>query len=320
VTQEWHYHLGSDQHGPVSFEELQGLATSRQLTPSTLVWKDGMAEWVQASTIAGLLPATPPPPPVPEAIAPPAAPIAPPAAPIAPPAAPIAAPIAPLAAPIAPPAVAGAPPVSAVASGVTDLRGSVAQLKARLSLFQLIQLGGAAVLVLAMFLPYWSMTGTNDPDADRSDGEEISEILEDNRDWYEDHISKKKLRDYQKGGMGLGKDESVSLTIWGFSTATGWIGFFFGLLIATGVLLPLFIAPLQSWDWILALVAAGLALLVFIMSLLWLLGSPGADVPPIFSQGNSLGPYVVFLASAAVIAGATMLALEKLKSAKATTA
>jgi len=316
VTQEWHYHLGSDQHGPVSFEELQGLAASQQLTPSTLVWKDGMAEWVQASTIAGLLPATPPPPPVPEAIAPPAAPIAPPAAPIAPPAAPIAA-------PITPPPVAGAPPavapVSITAGGSAVLRGSVAQLKARLSLFQLIQLGGAAVLVLSMFLPYWSKTIFNE-EFNRSEVEDFQEISEDNDDWYDAHISKAKRREATKQTMELDEGDSVSLTIWGFSTGTGWIGFFFGLLIVSGVLLPLFVAPLQNWDWILALVAAGLSLLVLIMSLLWLLGSPGADAPPLMSQGNSLGPYVVFLASAAVITGATMLALEKLKSAKATTA
>lgn len=52
----------NQQSGPLSIDELR----NKGVTPSTLVWFDGMANWEQASAIGelnGLFMATPPPPP-----------------------------------------------------------------------------------------------------------------------------------------------------------------------------------------------------------------------------------------------------------------
>lgn len=51
---EWYYTSNKQQMGPVSWEELQQLATSGLLKPQDLVWTDGMGDWVKASKQAGL--------------------------------------------------------------------------------------------------------------------------------------------------------------------------------------------------------------------------------------------------------------------------
>lgn len=65
----WYYALGTERQGPVSWDELQRLATSGQLKPLDLIWCDGMPDWLPAEKTPGLFapsPATaasPPPPP-----------------------------------------------------------------------------------------------------------------------------------------------------------------------------------------------------------------------------------------------------------------
>jgi uncharacterized RDD family membrane protein YckC len=51
----WYYAVDSEQRGPVSREDLGRLATSGAVTPQTLVWREGMANWLAAGTLAGLL-------------------------------------------------------------------------------------------------------------------------------------------------------------------------------------------------------------------------------------------------------------------------
>lgn len=41
----WHYALLAERRGPVDEEELQRLAAAGIVTPETLVWREGMAEW-----------------------------------------------------------------------------------------------------------------------------------------------------------------------------------------------------------------------------------------------------------------------------------
>ena len=53
---QWYYSESGQQAGPVSSEQLKQLATSGQLQPSDLVWKDGMGQWVEARKIKGLFP------------------------------------------------------------------------------------------------------------------------------------------------------------------------------------------------------------------------------------------------------------------------
>jgi hypothetical protein len=63
----YYYSRNGAQGGPVTAQELKTLAESGGLTPSDLVWKEGMPEWVVASRMKGLFPAaaagsaTPPP-------------------------------------------------------------------------------------------------------------------------------------------------------------------------------------------------------------------------------------------------------------------
>ena len=53
---EWYYASGGVQQGPVSWEDLCGLARSGKLSPDDLVWKKGMEGWVAAAVIPNLFP------------------------------------------------------------------------------------------------------------------------------------------------------------------------------------------------------------------------------------------------------------------------
>ncbi len=50
----WHYARNGVKFGPVTSTELKRLASSGNLSPGDLVWKDGMKEWRPASEIQGL--------------------------------------------------------------------------------------------------------------------------------------------------------------------------------------------------------------------------------------------------------------------------
>ena len=57
----WYYAIGGERQGPVGFEHLRQLMLTGQIAPTDLVWRQGMADWQAAHTIAGL--GAPPPPP-----------------------------------------------------------------------------------------------------------------------------------------------------------------------------------------------------------------------------------------------------------------
>lgn len=77
MSQHWYYSKGDQRHGPITGEQLKKLAMAGELQDSDLVWREGMAQWVEAQKIKGLFP-------IPE-IAPPQAP---PPLPVTPPAVP----------------------------------------------------------------------------------------------------------------------------------------------------------------------------------------------------------------------------------------
>lgn len=54
MSQEWYYSIDGDRQGPVSAADLKKLAEAGTLKATDLVWKDGMADWVQARSIKGL--------------------------------------------------------------------------------------------------------------------------------------------------------------------------------------------------------------------------------------------------------------------------
>lgn len=77
AAEQWWYAQQSQRLGPVSASALKALADSGELHAEDLVWHQGLANWVTAASIDGLIPAIPPlPPPLPVAEpAPPAAPV-----------------------------------------------------------------------------------------------------------------------------------------------------------------------------------------------------------------------------------------------------
>jgi hypothetical protein len=65
-TIQFHVVIGGAQAGPFNLQQLQAMATSGQLTKSTLVWKAGMANWASAESqpeLAAIFTSVPPPPP-----------------------------------------------------------------------------------------------------------------------------------------------------------------------------------------------------------------------------------------------------------------
>lgn len=72
MSQQWYYVKGGQRQGPVSAGQLKELATSRTLQQTDLVWREGMPQWVQATTVTGLFPtaSSAPPPAVPPPLMP----------------------------------------------------------------------------------------------------------------------------------------------------------------------------------------------------------------------------------------------------------
>ena len=64
---DWFYTSDGEQQGPVSAKELKALASSGQISPEDLVWKEGMEEWAPAGKVPRLFksPASDPQPPQP---------------------------------------------------------------------------------------------------------------------------------------------------------------------------------------------------------------------------------------------------------------
>ena len=54
MATRWYYGKDGVKHGPLSAAQIKKLADSGDLAPSDLVWKEGMARWVEASTVPGL--------------------------------------------------------------------------------------------------------------------------------------------------------------------------------------------------------------------------------------------------------------------------
>jgi hypothetical protein len=63
-TVQWYAAINNQQAGPFSEEELGQLAAQGQITGATLVWRQGLSDWVKADTLpelSGLFQTTPPP-------------------------------------------------------------------------------------------------------------------------------------------------------------------------------------------------------------------------------------------------------------------
>ena len=51
---QWHYGSNGGQHGPVEEDELRALIASGGVTPRTLVWREGMTDWVPLHAVPEL--------------------------------------------------------------------------------------------------------------------------------------------------------------------------------------------------------------------------------------------------------------------------
>ena len=56
MADQWHYSVAGEKKGPISSSELKQLASAGKLSRSDLIWKEGMANWVPAGKVKGLLP------------------------------------------------------------------------------------------------------------------------------------------------------------------------------------------------------------------------------------------------------------------------
>ena len=55
ADQLWFYaDSNKQQQGPLPFDEIQRLAASGVIQPSTLIWKEGMTDWTAASEVQGV--------------------------------------------------------------------------------------------------------------------------------------------------------------------------------------------------------------------------------------------------------------------------
>lgn len=54
MADDWYYTQRNERHGPVSPAKLKSLAAEGWLTPTDLVWKEGMPNWVPAGKVRGL--------------------------------------------------------------------------------------------------------------------------------------------------------------------------------------------------------------------------------------------------------------------------
>src|SRR6185295_2577153 len=62
MTTNWYYASEDRQMGPVPESELESLAAAGVIEPHTLVWQEGMTEWLAYHTVRSARSAAPPPP------------------------------------------------------------------------------------------------------------------------------------------------------------------------------------------------------------------------------------------------------------------
>src|SRR4051812_34375097 len=54
MAQDWYLMVSGQQVGPVTGQQMRDMASSGQLQPTDTVWKEGMPNWVPASSVKGL--------------------------------------------------------------------------------------------------------------------------------------------------------------------------------------------------------------------------------------------------------------------------
>jgi hypothetical protein len=279
---DWYYFQGGNQQGPVSDDQLRNLVAAGQLQPHDSVWRQGMANWAPISSVPELMPAAPAP--APHYGAPPAA------------------------------AASYAPPEQyAHEQRPAAARGAVK----KITLWSILLVSGAGLWFINTFLPWWGISlqapTTEEPTKENREAwKRAEEIARDNKEWYQSNLG---LNAYRKVVVAVfsptDPTTKASSTLLGIHTGTGLFAFILTFLILGGVITSWFVEVVAAWRWIASFVFALFALIILILSMLWLFGSPGASAPPYLRQGNSIGPILELLASLVVLTGAVLDGLDR---------
>lgn len=276
MARNWFYVKDGRQCGPVSFDELQQMAGSGMLEPSDVVWTELMDQWQPLSSVGEFQFAAPSP-----------------------------------AARSLDPAVVGGP-----APPLHSLRDAHRRRSASSSFWTSLRFVGAALLVIAFFVPWWTMTVYK---ADRSQTKlrrlEIDARVAQSRriKWYEKNIGRANLAALQAA-----RPRSLTtVRLWGWGSGCGVGGLLFGLSVIASVVVHLRVPGLHRWEWINCFACGLLGLAALLFFLVWL-EAPGQDVEPILSQGISLGPYLALLGGLTLSTGGIVGGVQGLRDFLAT--
>jgi hypothetical protein len=168
------------------------------------------------------------------------------------------------------------------------------------SLCKIVALGGAALLFLSFFLPWWGISmerNENPGDLSREEltdaSNEFNEAMKGNRDFYTSVLDD--------------DDDDGSQSAFGWDLGRGIVTFIFSFIIAGAVAAVMFVPAVRPFSMFLLLLAGVLAFVVFILTLTVWFGTPGDNVDNVLGeidQGVSFGTFVALLGSLAVLAGA----------------
>lgn len=305
MASEWYYAQDGRQHGPVASRELKQLADSGSLQPDDLVWKDGMPDWVPAGEVKGLIG---------ERAAEPSA----------------------SGSPLITPTEDGVPlprrrrSRSQMAQGVLIVT-AVAMISAMFMPWWSLRLvvpsddaeeqkgKWATAMAVSMHQPESAFKAQlriwKDPDRQPTFSDEKArrkfqdavrfyEVASRNKRWWDEHLKSGDAsfaHRFEDAARKVDDNDRLSLTmrIWGWNEGIAIMGLVFGLLIMVLAIVFVSVPVLRNWSWTISIVATIMGAVTLILSLIWLIKAPGADVPRLLAQGTIIGPYLL-LASGVV--------------------
>jgi hypothetical protein len=97
----------------------------------------------------------------------------------------------------------------------------------------------------------------------------------------------------------------VAFRVWGWSTGAGILGLIVALFMIAAIVVSFFVSVVRPWSWIGSFLWSVFTLVLLILALVWILGSPGLS-NDVTSAGISFGPFVT-LAAALIILPAGVL-------------
>lgn len=195
--------------------------------------------------------------------------------------------------------------------------------------WQIPYLVGAGLLVIAMFLPWWSITVAGD-EKDFEKAFTKEETVREIPKFNEKNGAAPRVRTRRKPDQGKVKrllkeagwyvrnvptlsvdwrkfpdeDDEIDIrgTIWGWHSGLGRAGAFFGFLLIPVAVTMLMWPAARRYSWVGALITAYVSLIYLVMTCLWYLETPGYNVDPVIKQGAHVGPYLALAAGVILLA------------------